>query len=138
MQDAAELLGRVGFVQEFKPVHALLGDHVAVARSQHHRQARQPVLQLLRKRDPAHPGHDHVREHQVEPVALRSEPIQRLLGIGGPGGPVAQILEDLRCELTTPTLSSTTRIDCPAPRGAWLPSVRGALIVASPNETSGR
>ena len=85
-------------MQQLEVADPLLGEDVAVAGGQHHRQVRHPPPEEPGQRDPAHPGHDHVGEHDVEGRAVGPELIQRLLGIGRPGRRVAEILQDLRGE----------------------------------------
>jgi hypothetical protein len=56
LQDPRELVNRVRLVQELEPVGAVLGQDMALAGGQHHRQAMVQATDLPSERDAPKPG----------------------------------------------------------------------------------
>src|SRR3954469_2697404 len=98
-QHARHFLGRVGLLEEFEAVQTLLDQHMAVARGQDDGQIWMTALDFAAEIHATHPWHDHVRKHHVEPGPLRFKNLESLIGICGPDGLVAEVLQDLCREL---------------------------------------
>lgn len=73
----------------------VFGQNMAVASCQDDREVRKARAQKLGQGDTPHAGHHDIRKHRLECDAVLLQQLQGFFGIGGQGGLIAQILEDL-------------------------------------------
>ena len=95
-QRRRQLVGRIGLVDEVEAVRALFGEHVAVARRQHHGEVWVSLPDRTGEVDAVHAsGHDDVRDDDIEAFARRRQSVQRLGSRGGPFRAIAEVVQDL-------------------------------------------